>query len=119
MATFFFRRGGPSLRQVLRGKFPYLLIVEKAAILIVAYLTIVGITHFRVEAVAAAAATGALALSFVRHVNDSRAPALGARAPGATREPPGQPLRHEHHEHGEGRDVTVAVVVVVPRGQEG
>jgi hypothetical protein len=118
MATFF-KRGGPSLRQVLRGKFPYLLIVEKAAILVVAYLTFVGITHFRVEAVAAAAAIGTLALTLIRHVDDRRDPALGAREPDATREPPGRPFSHEHHEHGDGRDVTVAVLVVVPRDHDG
>jgi hypothetical protein len=102
-----------SLRQIMRGKFPDLLIVEQVAILIVVYLCVEALMHFRVEALAAAAAIGALLLAFVRHVTDGRSPALGAREPDTTGELPDSTLGRELHEHGEGCAITVEVVIVL------
>jgi hypothetical protein len=119
MATSFFKRCGSFLQRITSGRFPYLLIVEEAAILIVMYLAVVGITHFRVEAVAAGAAVATLVLTFLRHVAESRNLTIGKQEPDAARELPGNAVSHEHEEPGEGDDVTLVVVLVVTRAAEG
>jgi hypothetical protein len=118
MATSFITRCGSFLQRITHGRFPYLLIVEEAAILIVIYLAVVGITHFRIEAVAAGAAVATLGLTFLRHVADSRNLAVGEQEPETTRELPGIALSQRDDAHGEDPDVTV-VVVVVMQGNKG
>lgn len=70
MAMHFLGRGNPPPER--RRRFSSLLIVEDAALLVIAYLAVTGITHFRVEAVAAVAGVATLGLTFIRHVTDAR-----------------------------------------------
>jgi hypothetical protein len=113
MATSFLKRCGSFLQRVTQGRFPCLLIVEEAAILIVIYLAVVGVTHFRVETVAAGATIAILVLTFLRYIADNRKLAIREQEPDTARELPGNALSHGHDEHGGDPDVTVVVIVVM------
>jgi hypothetical protein len=75
-----------------RRRFTGLLIAEQVAVIIVVYPAVIGLTHFRVEALAAATALATFILAFIRHVAETRA----ARSQTARNEPVrNDPTRNE------------------------
>ena len=94
---------GPNPRN---RRFTGLLIVQQVAVILVVYLAVIGLTHFRVEALAAAAALATFILAFVRHVAETRA----ARSQSGRNEPVrGDPPRNEQaHARAAGQARTVS-----------
>jgi hypothetical protein len=89
-----------------RRRFTGLLIVQQVAVILVVYLAVIGLTHFRVEALAAAAALATFTLAFIRHVAETRA----ARSQSGRNEPVrNDPTRNEQaHARAAGQARTVS-----------